>query len=296
MSHRSLVERSGGVVVWKPTGCTSRRALEETEVRLGVGPLGHTGTLDPLACGILVLLGGEARKLQAILTAHDKEYEARVALGLRSGSDDGEGPVWSVVPKPRLPSHGALIELAASFEGELEQVPPALSAIRVGGVRAHRLARGGQPVEVPSRKVRVDRLEVVDWRPPVLEIKVSCGPGTYVRSIARDLGERAGTGGFLVALRRTRVGAFTEADATAVSCVTSACWLTVEQLARGLPRIDVDDSTVRRLGQGQRVHQPGVSRSASAAREAIAWCGGRAVCLVELDGDLIRPRRGLRHE
>lgn len=277
--------------MWKPVGCTSRDALEEAERRLGFGPLGHTGTLDPLACGVLVLLGGEGRKLQALLTAHVKEYEARIALGLCSASDDGEGPLWCVTPRPALPQRAEVGRCVATFEGDLEQVPPALSAVRVDGERAHRRVRRGEAVAVPPRRVRIERLEVVDWRPPILELRVTCGPGTFVRSLARDLGARLGTGGCLVGLRRTRVGAFVEADAVPVALLSPSHWLPVERLAQGLPAVQIEAGTAQRLAHGQRV--PVEDAAALPNGVAIAWCLGRAVGVVEVEGGLIRPRRAL---
>ncbi|MEM7166109.1 MAG: tRNA pseudouridine(55) synthase TruB [Planctomycetota bacterium] len=278
--------RSGGAVFWKPAGITSRRAVEEAERRLGVRPLGHTGTLDPLAAGILVVLGGEARKFQHLITDHDKCYEARVVLGIESGSEDAEGPLWCRTPRLSLHEPAAVEAAVAGFEGSYEQTPPQLSAVRVAGERAHKRARRGEDVAVPARSVRIDRIEIVDCAPPLLQLRVACGPGTYIRSLARDLGERLGTGAFLAGLRRTAVGTFQEADAKPLTALTSGDWLPLEEIVRDAPRVDVPRATAERLALGQRVPHAVLPDDL-----AVVWCDGAVVGIAEPRGEVLQPRR-----
>ena len=197
---------SGGLVIWKPIGISSRAAVNQVERALGWRGLGHTGTLDPLAAGILILLGGQARKFQDFLMGARKVYDARIALGYGSLSADTEGPVHCVWPRPELPTREQIAGALAGFHGEIDQVPPRLSAVRVAGQRAYQRARSGEDIDLAPRRVRVWGTELLDWQPPVLHVRVESGPGFYVRAFAEDLGEILGCGGFLASLRRTHAG------------------------------------------------------------------------------------------
>lgn len=279
-------------MVWKPAGPTSRRCLEEAQRRVGVWPLGHTGTLDPLACGLLLLLGGEARKFQELLTDHDKEYEARVVIGMGSHSEDSEGPLWCSIPRQAPPSLTAIETVLRTLEGDQDQVPPRLSAIRVAGRRSHDRARSGEEFELAPRRVRIYRIEVISWAAPVLRLRVACGSGTYIRSLARDVGDRLGTAAFLSGLRRTRLGSLVERDAVALSNLTPQRWVSLEDLLRRLPRVDVDLESARRLRHGQRVP---VERGPESGR-AVLWCHEKVVGLVEMRGRVVFPRRMLQSD
>ena len=193
----------------KPAGITSARAVDAVKRLLPRGTkVGHAGTLDPFATGVLLVLVGKATKWCERLMDAPKQYEATVKLGATTATDDTESPEVPVATPGPQPT---LADVAASlprFVGTILQRPPAFSAMRVDGRRAYDLARRGTPVELEARPVRVDGIDLLDYCYPLLRLRVDCGRGTYIRSIARDLGEALGTGGYLTQLRRTRVGDF----------------------------------------------------------------------------------------
>ena len=199
---------SGLLVLDKPAGISSARALNAVKARLLRGTkVGHAGTLDPFATGVLVVLVGRATKLCERVMGLPKRYEATLRLGATTETLDPESPeqqVAGAVP----PALGEINRVLAGFHGEIQQSPPAHSAIKVGGRRAYDLARSGDFMQLPARKVRIYRVECfgLDW--PDLRLAVECGRGFYVRSFARDIGEALGTGAYLKALRRTHVGPF----------------------------------------------------------------------------------------
>src|SRR5437868_3223580 len=198
----------------KPVGPTSHDMVALMRRLSGVRRIGHAGTLDPLASGVLPILVGAATRFSRDLSAGDKRYDAVVRLGWRSQTDDAQGPIEAGGP---LPSEDAISAALPTFVGTIEQRPPAFSALKVGGHAAHRLARRGESVELAARSVTVlgiDLLGVERGADDVdVHIDIRCGPGTYVRSIARDLGEILGSGGYLAALRRTAVGRLRADDA-----------------------------------------------------------------------------------
>jgi tRNA pseudouridine55 synthase len=199
----------GLLIIDKPPGMTSRDVVNRIQRLLPRGTkIGHTGTLDPLASGVLVLCIGKATKLADSIQALGKTYEARIRLGAASDTDDADGEiVIRDVAEP--PSREAIEARLAGFVGSIEQTPPAYSAVKVGGRRAYTLARKGQNVELKPRTVRVDAIEVIKYDWPWLDLKIDCGKGTYIRSIARDLGIALGVGGMIETLRRTKVGPYT---------------------------------------------------------------------------------------
>lgn len=206
---------TGFLVVDKPEGISSMGAVSAVKRRLrrfGKVRAGHGGTLDPLATGILVVGVGAATRLLEHVVSASKEYRTLVDLSAFTTTDDREGERTEIeVAEP--PGEGAIHEALRAFHGEVRQRPPAFSAIKLGGRRAYRLARGGETPEMPERIVRIDRAELLAYRWPFAELLVACGKGTYIRSIARDLGRSLGTGGHCATLRRTAVGRFTEATA-----------------------------------------------------------------------------------
>jgi tRNA pseudouridine55 synthase len=205
----------GVVNLDKPVGVTSHDMVGLLRRLTGLRRIGHAGTLDPLASGVLPILVGPATRFSEELTGGRKGYDAVVRLGISSATDDAEGPL---APGSEPIPHRAAIESAlANFRGEFAQRPPAFSARKQGGETAHRAARAGRPLELASRTVSVDRLELTDlvagdgWADVWLEL--DCGPGTYVRSIARDLGAVLGCGGYLHALRRREAAGLHVEDA-----------------------------------------------------------------------------------
>lgn len=204
---------SGLLIVDKQPGFTSMDvcAMIRARLRRGGAPkritVGHTGTLDPLATGVLVVLAGRATRLCERLMADEKEYEARIDLSRRSTTDD-EGGEITPTPCVSIPSREHVGEAVLRFTGRILQAPPAYSAISVGGRRAYDIARKGGRVDLPPRPVDVHEIAVLRYAFPLLDVRVRCGKGTYIRSLARDIGTALGAGGMLASLRRTRVGAF----------------------------------------------------------------------------------------
>lgn len=201
----------GIVVVDKPAGMTSHDVVGRCRRIFATRRVGHAGTLDPMATGVLVIGVERATKILGLLTATAKSYTATIRLGQRTSTDDAEGELVRSVPAGHLT--GEAIESAvAGLRGDIQQVPSTVSAIKVDGKRAYRLAREGQAVELEARPVRIDRFEVCDIRAGAdvvdLDVEVDCSSGTYIRALARDLGAALGVGGHLTALRRTRVGRF----------------------------------------------------------------------------------------
>jgi tRNA pseudouridine55 synthase len=210
---------SGLLVIDKHEGITSMHvcAIVRGKLRAGGAPkrikVGHGGTLDPLATGVLVVLVGKATKMCDEVMAGEKEYVAEVDLSRVSTTDDREGEIREVVQEaagmpapPAPPSRVDVEEACRRFEGVIQQVPPVYSAMKVGGQRAYKLARKGGTPELKARPVEIHAIEVLEYSWPVVKLDVRCGKGTYIRSLARDLGGALGWGGMLVSLRRTRVG------------------------------------------------------------------------------------------
>ena len=248
----------GLVVINKPTGMTSRAAVDCIGRCLPRTRVGHAGTLDPLATGVLVVGIGAATRLLEYVQRMTKEYHATVRLGARSSTDDAAGEI-EVAPSARVPSPSEVTDAVARFVGEIDQVPPKFSAAHVGGERAYRLARRGRDVELAPRRVRIDRIDILNYSPPRLELHIVCGRGTYIRALARDLGNVLGCGGMLERLERTRIGPFTltraitlpaDADVVRRSIVPP-----IAALAE-LPKVTLSGPVCRRLSQGQPVRPP----------------------------------------
>jgi tRNA pseudouridine55 synthase len=199
---------SGLVVVDKPTGMTSHDVVARVRRLAGTRKVGHAGTLDPMATGVLVLGVGRATRLLGHLLLTDKAYDATIRIGATTTTDDAEGEVLETCPTEGVQTEDVTAALAAMV-GEIDQVPSTVSAIKVDGRRAYARVRAGEQVELRPRRVRIDELRVRRLELPDVDVAVRCSSGTYVRAIARDLGAALGVGGHLTALRRTAVGPFT---------------------------------------------------------------------------------------
>lgn len=198
----------------KPQGITSRdvvdliaRPLKRRRIKAG-----HAGTLDPLATGVLVVALGSATRLVSLVQAQAKTYRAGIRLGATSSSDDADGVILET-PNPPIPTREAVVAALRAQVGTILQQPPNVSALKVEGRRAYDLVRKGEGVELAPRPVRIDRIECLTYEWPILNIEVDCGSGTYIRSIARDLGQALGCGGLIEQLERTRIGPFRIEDA-----------------------------------------------------------------------------------
>lgn len=252
-----LVDSYHGLLVMdKPGGRTSRAVVDQAQKWFPRGTrIGHTGTLDPLATGVLVLCVGAATRLTEYVQNMTKTYQAGLVLGARSTTDDADGEV-TPLPIAHWPDRPQIELCLQNFLGEIDQVPPAFSAVRVNGRRAYDLARQGKEVIPRSHKIRIYEIVIICYEPPRLELEVVCGKGTYIRSLARDLGERLGCGAYVQTLRRLRVGRFSEAAALHLdldAATARAHLLPLTEAVAELPALTLADADARRFRQGQLV-------------------------------------------
>jgi len=198
----------GILIINKPKGWTSFDVVAKIRGKLKPNRIGHTGTLDPAATGVLVLCLGRATKLAQKMLIMDKEYVAEITLGAISNTDDADGQVVHN-PQAGVKSRLEVERALKQFQGVIQQMPPQFSAKKVKGRRAYDMAREGKPVELKPVEVTIREIEILDYKWPILKIRVLCSKGTYLRSLARDLGQALGVGGYLTALERTKVGQYT---------------------------------------------------------------------------------------
>jgi tRNA pseudouridine55 synthase len=282
----------GFLVLDKPPGITSRGAVDRAARWFPRGTrLGHTGTLDPLATGVLVLAVGQANRLGEYVQQMDKVYRAGITLGGRSDTDDADGRITPSEPAPP-PGRDALAACLAAFTGEVLQTPPAFSAAKVAGRRAYRLARAGAPPELAARPVHIYDMRLLRYEYPTLDVEVRCGKGTYIRALARDVGERLGCGGYIHALRRTRIGPFAEAGALSVDvepATARAALLDVTWAVRLLPSVHLTSEQAERFRQGQTLAD---IEAAAAAAVAIYDDGQHFLGVGRIDEPgLLRPSK-----
>ncbi len=249
---------TGILVVDKPIGLSSHDVVNHVRRLSGVRRIGHAGTLDPLATGVLLLCMGRAARLIEYLVGQDKTYETAVRLGQSTTTYDAEGELVAERPFAHLtrPEVETALE---QFRGPIQQVPPLYSAIKQDGQPLYKRARQGQTVTVAARDVTVYALDLVDWQPPLLYLRLVCSSGFYVRALAHDLGEALGSGGYVAALRRTAVGPFTVHQATPLADITAdSLPASLHPAARAvahLPRLELSQTAVARLLIGQRLER-----------------------------------------
>jgi tRNA pseudouridine55 synthase len=246
---------SGGLLIDKPVGWTSHDVVAVIRRQLGTRAVGHAGTLDPFATGLLVVLVGKATRLARFVEGMGKRYRAVVRFGTATDTDDSTGEVVRKREMTAWPDRAAVEQLAASMIGTQMQVPPAFSAKHVAGTRSHVLARRGEPVELRPVEVRVDAIDVLSWSPPALTIEASVGRGTYVRALARDMGEKIGIPAHCAELRRLAIGTFSVDCAIAPEAVTAAAVLDPIALLPGLPSMILDQTGAKEIGFGRAVAQ-----------------------------------------
>jgi tRNA pseudouridine55 synthase len=237
----------GVLVVDKPAGMTSHDVISIVRRQLGERRVGHAGTLDPDATGVLVLGVGRATRLLRFVEIHEKEYEADVTFGIATSTQDASGDVVSEVDASAV-TRDDVERAAAAMVGEISQVPPMVSAVKVGGERLYRKARRGEEVEREPRRVVVHALDVESFKPgprASARLRVRCSRGTYVRTLAHDLGNALGVGGHVATLRRVRVGGFVAEGAVAPTAVAEAGLRPIMDAVEGYPRRDVtiDEAT-----------------------------------------------------
>ncbi len=292
---------NGWVVLDKSIGMTSTQAVGKVRWLFQAQKAGHAGTLDPLATGILPIALGEATKTVPYAVDGQKAYRFTVRWGVETDTDDAEGQV--VGRSDMRPTRAAIEALLPSFLGEILQTPPAFSAIKIDGQRAYDLARQGETVKLEARPVQIDRLELVEMPDHDTSVfEAECGRGTYVRAIARDIGRTLGCLGHVIALRRTRVGPFEEAQAVTIDELEEAAnredggveikslLRPVESALAELLEVNVSQSDAARLARGQPVLLRG--RDAPVMNgEAFALSKGMLIALCEIERGELRPLR-----
>ena len=276
----------GIVVVDKPGGWTSHDVVARIRRLAGTRRVGHAGTLDPMATGVLVVGVGKATRLLGHLAARDKDYDATIRLGVTTTSDDADGDVVSTNDASAVGDAAIRVAMAA-LTGDISQVPSAVSAVKVDGVRAYAKARAGESVELSPRPVHVARFELRQRRSDELDVGVTCSTGTYVRALARDLGAALGVGAHLTALRRTRVGSIGLDRASTLDQLAESLSVVplADVVAGAFPRWDFDDDDARRIALGQRLAPVGLPTGIVGAFAP----DGSLVALVEERDDAVRP-------
>lgn len=270
----------GLVLIDKPKGITSHDAVDAVRRALGTRKVGHAGTLDPMATGLLVMGVGRATRFLRFLSDLDKEYEGTARLGVETDTLDAEGEVTRESPVDV--EEGALREAMAALTGEIEQRPPAYSAVQVGGERLYRAARRGERVEAPTRRVRVESFDLVRYRAPDLDFRVVCSSGTYVRSLAADLGSTLGCGAHLTRLVRSRIGPYRRAEAAAPDAVAEP--LPIERAVAHLPRVDLGEEEA-----GAARHGRPLGPSGHEGPHAVFGPEGRLIGVWQDEGPRARP-------
>jgi tRNA pseudouridine55 synthase len=289
---------AGFIVVDKPSGMTSHDVVDEARRFFGARRIGHLGTLDPQATGVLPLAVRGATKLVSFFDASKKAYSGTVTLGITTDTLDAQGEVLTRF-EGELPDETAVRAVLPEFMGEIEQVPPMYSAVKQGGVPLHELAREGKVVDRPPKKVHITALEISDFRGADFDLEVECSAGTYVRTLAADMGERLGCGAHLSALRRTRSGPFGIEQAHTLEALEAASkageiddMLIPPQLALGFPVTELVDAGVRSLRNGGEIGAGELHRSAPGTRVSAIGPDGRMVGVLEMQPD--RTLRSMR--
>jgi tRNA pseudouridine55 synthase len=280
----------GIVVVDKPAGMTSHTVVARIRRLAGTRKVGHAGTLDPMATGVLVVGLNRATRLLGHLQLADKSYDATILLGATTTTDDAEGSIVTTASVDGVTAE-AIEAAVAGFRGEISQVPSKVSAIKVDGRRAYQRVRAGEEVALKARSVTVSRYDILDVRPVAsgleVDISVDCSSGTYIRALARDLGAELGVGGHLTALRRTRVGAFDLSGAeTLESLAHSFEWLPIADVAAGtFPRYDADAEQAAAIRTGR----PLSGLKLPAGQTAMFDPTGTFLALYEPHGPVAKP-------
>lgn len=292
----------GLILLDKPQGLSSNQALQKVRNLLRAEKAGHTGALDPLATGVLPICLGEATKAAGILLGNDKAYEVEARLGETTDTDDAEGQTLRERPVPVF-SAADIAALLPRFTGDIQQVPPIYSALKQGGEPLYVKARRGESIALAARPVSIHAIELLDIGPESLRLRVTCGSGTYIRSLVRDLGEALGCGAHVTALRRLWVEPFQDlplwtleslqALAGQGEAALDAALLPVEQALRAVPKVPLSAEQARRLGMGQPVRVPEAAETA----EPVQLCdeSGRSLGLAHIGPDgTVRVQRLFR--
>jgi tRNA pseudouridine55 synthase len=272
-------------LVAKPAGPTSHDVVDHVRRALAVERVGHLGTLDPFAAGLLVIVVGRATRLAAFAAGWTKTYEGVMRLGTVTTTDDATGDAVAVSDAWRALDRAAVEAALVGFRGRYEQRPPAFSAVKVAGERAYRRARRGEAVMLAARPVAVSALELTAFAPPQVSFRATVSGGTYLRSLARDVGEALGCGAHLAALTRTRVGPFRLEDAVPPGELTAGDVRDAAVLVAELPRRELDAA-----GRAAVIHgRPLPAEQGEGGRVAL-FAGGQLVAVGEYVGGVLKPR------
>ncbi|MCZ6722241.1 MAG: tRNA pseudouridine(55) synthase TruB [Proteobacteria bacterium] len=283
---------NGWLVIDKPARLTSAKTVAAVKRLTGARKAGHGGTLDPLATGVLPIALGEATKTAGHLLDGTKAYRFTVRWGEERDTDDADGRL--VGRSERLPSEASIRRALGAFRGPIRQVPPRYSALKLAGKRAYALAREGEAFELSPRRVEIHRLELIAASGPEARLELECGKGTYVRALVRDLARALGTVGFVAALRRIRVGPFTEESAISLDKLDSLVHINaledklfrIEAALVGIPALPLTESQATRLRHGQAVRVSHLGHG-----RVYATAAGRPVALAEVADGEVRPVR-----
>ncbi len=282
-THSSLF---GLLNLHKPRGMTSRDVVNRVQRRIRPVKIGHAGTLDPLASGVLLLCVGPATRLVPRIQSFGKSYRAEFLLGRRSPTDDIEGEIEIIEEQPEI-DRQTIAKLLPQFVGRIPQRPPEYSAVKIAGRRAYQLARAGRSMTMTEREVVIDRLELMAWASPRLTLEIDCHSGTYIRSIGRDLGIRLGCGAVMSALVRTRIGPFCLEEAWHLDQVADSrdsveqALLSPVQAVPEVPVLSVSPEEETRIRNGQTI-QVDESFPIDSGEIAVLSAAGRLVALGEI--------------
>lgn len=284
---------SGFLNVDKPIGITSHDVVGIVRRGIGLKKVGHAGTLDPLATGVLVICVGHATRLSDFVMSHTKVYEAEVFLGVETDTYDAEGQITAQNPTPISPAQ--VEALFPQFTGTIQQIPPMYSAIKQGGKKLYELARRGETVERPARQITIEHLEISHWDFPRFGLRVQCSAGTYIRSLAHDIGEALGVGAHLSALRRLVSGAFKVEDAHTIEQLQEAfaqsTWSQLlapsDSALQLYPRFDLNPDEVQLVLNGGFIERPAIDTEWGRAYDIM----GNLIALLEPIMDSPRPNQ-----
>jgi len=281
----ALVAKPGG-----PGGPTSHDVVDTVRRALDTERVGHLGTLDPFAAGLLVIVAGRATRLAPFAAAWAKTYEGVIRLGTVTTTDDATGATLATAEGWRSADRATLERVLAGFRGAYDQRPPAYSAVKVDGERAYRRARRGETVMLPTRRVAVAELALTSFAPPDVGFRARVSAGTYLRGLARDVGEALGCGGHLAALTRSEVGPYRLADALPPEQVTRSALRDPAELVRDLPRRELDRDEEAAVRHGRAIPGPAGAGGEEDEGRIALFADGRLVAVAERVGAVLKPR------
>jgi tRNA pseudouridine55 synthase len=274
----------------KPAGMTSHDVVQRVRRVLGLRAVGHTGTLDPFATGLLVLLLGRATRLARFLDRQTKQYLATARLGIRTSTDDLTGRVTAQSSDWELVSRSTLEQELGGLEGEQLQQPPQFSAKQVAGERSYRKARRGEVASLEPARVTVHLIELIEYQPPDVTFRAEVSTGTYIRALARDLGERLGVGAHLTELRRQAIGSLRVEDAVTLEQIGPDAVMPAHAVLPDLPRVELDATARNAVAHGQAVVDGREAGRRGGGAAVALLAAGELVAVAEEENGLLRPK------